>query len=145
MKNFKKFLSVTLAVAIAGLAVACNNDDGGTKPSEDEDQQQEESEEPADDDKEQEDDQDDDVDKDDPYYEETLDASDDEVEIDPENNVFSADLPDYEGDGTVLIYHTIGGIPDDLDMVQEKMNEYTKEHMNVTVDFTYHGWDDWLG
>lgn len=143
MKNFKKFLSVTLAVAIAGLAVACNNDDGGTKPSEDEDQQQEESEEPADDDKEQEDDQDDDVDKDDPYYEETLDASDDEVEIDPENNVFSADLPDYEGDGTVLIYHTIGGIPDDLDMVQEKMNEYTKEHMNVTVDFTYHGWDDY--
>lgn len=42
-----------------------------------------------------------------------------------------------------LIYHTIGGTPADLELVNDAMNEYTEEQINVKTDIIFHGWNDY--
>lgn len=42
-----------------------------------------------------------------------------------------------------LTWWTIGGEPKDLKMVNDKINEYTKEKLNVTVDIKYASWGEY--
>lgn len=125
MKKFKKALSAALALVLVTSLVACNTNDGDTKKT---------TEKPASESNES-----------GSSENETKenDPANDPVEVDLEKSVFSADLPDYSGNGTKLIYHTIGGTPEDLKLVNDKINEYTKEHMNVEVELVFHGWDEY--
>ncbi len=120
MKKFKKALSAALALVLVTSLVACNTNKGsdtkkttGGKPAES------------------------------GSSEEANDPSKDPVQVNLEKGVFSAELPDYKGHGKKLIYHTIGGTPEDLKLVNDKINEYTKKHMNVEVELVYHGWDEY--
>ena len=56
---------------------------------------------------------------------------------------FWKDLDNYDGGGAKLVYHTIGGIPEDLQKVQDAINEYTSEVLNSTIELTFHGWNDY--
>lgn len=42
-----------------------------------------------------------------------------------------------------LTWWTIGGEPKDLKLVNDKINEYTKEKLNVTVDMKYASWGEY--
>ncbi|MHC1750665.1 MAG: ABC transporter substrate-binding protein [Cellulosilyticaceae bacterium] len=42
-----------------------------------------------------------------------------------------------------LVWWTIGTEPKDLKMVNDKINEYTKEKLNVTLDIKYVGWGEY--
>ena len=42
-----------------------------------------------------------------------------------------------EGETVKLTWYTIGQTPKDLDMVQEKANEYLKEKINATIDMKF--------
>ncbi len=121
MKKFKKALSAALALVLVTSLVACNTDKGNdTKKTTDG--------KPA-------------VGSENDTKEN--DPAKDPVQVNLEKSVFSAELPDYSGHGTKLIYHTIGGTPEDLKLVNDKINEYTKKHMNVEVELVFHGWDEY--
>ena len=48
-----------------------------------------------------------------------------------------------EGETVNLVWWTIGNEPKDLKMVNEKINEYTKEKLNVTLDIKYASWGEY--
>lgn len=125
MKKFKKALSAALALVLVTSLVACNTNSGDTKKT---------TEKPATESSE--------GGSSEGETKEN-DPANDPVEIDLEKSVFSANLPDYMGNGTKLIYHTIGGTPEDLKLVNDEINKYTKEHMNVEVELVFHGWDEY--
>lgn len=79
--------------------------------------------------------------------EEELPASEEEVKVDPDNGVFSAELDGLaegeDGSGAVLQYFTIGGIPEDLEVVNDEINEYIEEKFGFTVDITFFAWDEY--
>lgn len=125
MKKFKKALSAALALVLVTSLVACNTNNGDTKKT---------TEKPATESSE--------GGSSEGETKEN-DPANDPVEVDLEKSVFSANLPDYMGNGTKLIYHTIGGTPEDLKLVNDEINKYTKEHMNVEVELVFHGWDEY--
>ena len=125
MKKFKKALSAALALVLVTSLVACNTNSGDTKKT---------TEKPATESSE--------GGSSEGETKEN-DPANDPVEIDLGKSVFSANLPDYMGNGTKLIYHTIGGTPEDLKLVNDEINKYTKEHMNVEVELVFHGWDEY--
>ena len=127
MKKFKKALSAALALVLVTSLVACNTDKGSDTKKTTESKPGTESNES--------DSSENETNEDDP--------ANDPVEVDLEKSVFSANLPDYKGNGTKLIYHTIGGTPEDLKLVNDEINKYTKEHMNVEVELVFHGWDEY--
>ncbi len=48
-----------------------------------------------------------------------------------------------EGETVKLTWYTIGQTPKDLDMVQEKANEYLKEKINATIDMKFIDYGDY--
>ncbi|MDU5650134.1 MAG: ABC transporter substrate-binding protein, partial [Clostridium perfringens] len=48
-----------------------------------------------------------------------------------------------EGETAKLTWYTIGQTPKDLDMVQEKANEYLKEKINATIDMKFIDYGDY--
>lgn len=73
-----------------------------------------------------------------------INKSNDEVQVDPAKLDFEAEnLPNYDGKGVTLSYYTVGTAPEDLKKVQDKINEYLKEKMNISVEITYMSWSDY--
>lgn len=70
-------------------------------------------------------------------------TSTEKVKVDPDNNIFSADLDDYKGSGETLSMYTVGGAPEDHDKVFEEVNKYLKEHLNVNINLTYFSWGEY--
>ena len=125
---------MALALVLSFSVVACNN--GDTKKTEKTDKTEEKTEENSEKETEKP------ADKGDEEQDEK-DPAKEEVKVDLDKNIFSAELDDYKGDGAKLIYHTIGGVPDDLQLVVDEMNKYTKEHMNVEVDIIFHPYGEY--
>ena len=76
----------------------------------------------------------------------TITTAGDHAETDPaETDPVETDPIETEpqGEAPTLIYHTIGGTPADLDLVNDAMNDYSSEQINIEADIVFHGWNDY--